>query len=242
MKELVALIAIFHIICMVVAKEVDWQQECIKEREKGNTCGVSRWDCKGNSEKQSMKITHPDGTAAYKWHSRTPCRGDGGGEKGRRCGGKDDGCCTKENPCNAGDGDCDNDEDCVGSLVCGKDNCPWGDQDDCCHKAGGEECKDVQKVATCEYYKELGYCTESFVGFMKRNCCKTCKEKGKGKKKQDSWQVECENERKKGNICELSGWICNKKWEKQTMKITHPDGSLFRKNRNRSPCRKDVRT
>ena len=45
-------------------------------------------------------------------------------------------CCTKQNPCAKGEGDCDKDHDCIGDLVCGKDNCHddlgfpyWGD---CC--------------------------------------------------------------------------------------------------------------
>ena len=41
-------------------------------------------------------------------------------------------CCSEEGPCKVGEGDCDRDSDCEGSLVCGTDNCPWGDEDDCC--------------------------------------------------------------------------------------------------------------
>ena len=45
-------------------------------------------------------------------------------------------CCSdlKGSKCGEGDGDCDSDSECEGSLVCGKDNCPWGDGDDCCMK------------------------------------------------------------------------------------------------------------
>jgi len=32
-------------------------------------------------------------------------------------------CCSSSSPCQAGQGDCDYDSDCVGSLVCGNDNC-----------------------------------------------------------------------------------------------------------------------
>ena len=49
-----------------------------------------------------------------------------------RCSGQDKGCCTTSTPCSIGEGDCDSDADCVGGLQCGKDNCPWGDLDDCC--------------------------------------------------------------------------------------------------------------
>ena len=46
----------------------------------------------------------------------------------------DDWCCTEEHPCEVGDGDCDHDYQCAGSLICGTDNCPWGTEggDDCC--------------------------------------------------------------------------------------------------------------
>lgn len=52
-----------------------------------------------------------------------------------RCSGEDNGCCTPEKPCDMGEGDCDNDSHCSGNLVCGHDNCPWGDKDDCCMAA-----------------------------------------------------------------------------------------------------------
>jgi len=56
----------------------------------------------------------------------------------RRCWGKDDGCCTTDNPCFEGDGDCDNDDECAGDLCCGG-SCPVpaGDFDifdACCKK------------------------------------------------------------------------------------------------------------
>ena len=53
-----------------------------------------------------------------------------------RCAGVDNGCCTSDEPCGEGDGDCDNDSHCEGDLVCGTDNCPWGDGDDCCIPPG----------------------------------------------------------------------------------------------------------
>ena len=50
------------------------------------------------------------------------------------------GCCSKKNPCSAGQGDCKNDEDCEGDLICGQDNCDdkftW-DNADCCKKKEG---------------------------------------------------------------------------------------------------------
>ena len=43
-------------------------------------------------------------------------------------------CCTVENPCGIGEGDCDNDNQCIGYLVCGTDNCgsEFASQMDCC--------------------------------------------------------------------------------------------------------------
>ena len=58
----------------------------------------------------------------------------------KRCNGIDGGCCTEANPCVEGDGDCDNDKQCVGSLVCGRHNCggkaPFDNADDCCMRPG----------------------------------------------------------------------------------------------------------
>ena len=46
----------------------------------------------------------------------------------------DNSCCTPEKPCAAGKGDCVADDDCIGSLVCGADNCGEGFMidADCC--------------------------------------------------------------------------------------------------------------
>jgi len=43
--------------------------------------------------------------------------------------------CTQANPCNAGQGDCDNDDGCAGALKCGINNCPAGNDPlaDCCY-------------------------------------------------------------------------------------------------------------
>ena len=46
-------------------------------------------------------------------------------------------CCSPLNPCVDGEGDCDNDNDCEGNLVCGVDNCDranpaFDSTDDCC--------------------------------------------------------------------------------------------------------------
>ena len=50
-------------------------------------------------------------------------------------------CCTKKDPCYVDEGDCDNDAECAGDLVCGKNNCPetftvrrGKNRPDCCMK------------------------------------------------------------------------------------------------------------
>ena len=42
-------------------------------------------------------------------------------------------CCTSSSPCGLREGDCDNDDECDGDLVCGDNNCAAGDSNmDCC--------------------------------------------------------------------------------------------------------------
>ena len=43
-------------------------------------------------------------------------------------------CCTALQPCEYGEGDCDNDGECAGSLVCGTNNCGgiFDSGADCC--------------------------------------------------------------------------------------------------------------
>jgi len=55
----------------------------------------------------------------------------------------DSGCCTDDNPCEEGDGDCDYNSHCKGDLVCGKSNCAeWGTiEDDCCCDRNGWNCE-----------------------------------------------------------------------------------------------------
>ena len=54
----------------------------------------------------------------------------------KKCTG-DDSCCTDSEKCGVGEGDCDYDSDCHGSLKCGHNNCPqvvtFGSGDDCCY-------------------------------------------------------------------------------------------------------------
>ena len=46
-------------------------------------------------------------------------------------------CCSLEEPCGLGEGDCDIDDECARDLVCGKDNClrngsGFNRKSDCC--------------------------------------------------------------------------------------------------------------
>ena len=47
-------------------------------------------------------------------------------------------CCSASNQCGEGQGDCDKDSECLGNLVCGRDNCDESkfpnDETDCCRK------------------------------------------------------------------------------------------------------------
>lgn len=42
--------------------------------------------------------------------------------KGTLCQGDND-CCTEDNQCGLGEGDCDSNADCLGELICGTENC-----------------------------------------------------------------------------------------------------------------------
>merc|ERR1719334_152637 len=77
---------------------------------------------------------------------------------GQRCSGRNyqgRRCCTPENPCDEGEGDCDGPGDggghdgnngCKGDLVCGSNNCRqfglyYHEKDDCCEKPTGKTCQ-----------------------------------------------------------------------------------------------------
>merc|ERR1711971_345151 len=46
------------------------------------------------------------------------------------------GCCTSSNPCGVSEGHCFNDDDCLGHLLCGTDNClsPFPSTAGCCYE------------------------------------------------------------------------------------------------------------
>ena len=63
---------------------------------------------------------------------------------GMRCLGIWNNCCTEDMPCPEGDGDCDSDDQCVGELRCGQNNCAaeghlkanFTEKSDCCEDFG----------------------------------------------------------------------------------------------------------
>ena len=57
-------------------------------------------------------------------------------------------CCTALYPCELGEGDCDNDGECVGSLVCGTNNCGgiFESSADCCINSTCKELKNRYHV------------------------------------------------------------------------------------------------
>jgi len=73
-----------------------------------------------------------------------------------RCNGKNNFCCTFFNKCDLGDGDCDHDFQCKGDLVCGNNNCAWGDGDDCCVKKEDERCNGKDNFC-CTALSKCGY-------------------------------------------------------------------------------------
>ena len=102
---------------------------------KAKPCYEGDGDCDSDAECGKGLVCH---------NGMNNCAWGGNGDdccarKGLRCKGIDNGCCTKKNPCIEGDGDCDNDAECLPGLTChnGLNNCPWGGKgDDCCVRKG----------------------------------------------------------------------------------------------------------
>ena len=61
-------------------------------------------------------------------------------------------CCSSSNPCGVAEGDCDDDDECQGHLLCGTDNClsPFSSAVDCCYDPFPGE----QRITT-KYAKEI---------------------------------------------------------------------------------------
>jgi len=100
-----------------------------------NLCGKGGGDCDSNSDCKAGLICGEDNCQQF--HASAEQFADCCEEK--KCGGGagDWTCCTKDNPCPSGQGDCDNNSECQEGLVCGTDNCRATNPDalaaaDCC--------------------------------------------------------------------------------------------------------------
>jgi len=97
---------------------------------------------------------------------------------GQRCAGRNFNgrrCCTPENPCDEGEGDCDGPEDggandghrgCKGDLVCGSNNCKkfgayYHEKDDCCEKPSGPPPPRGPRPTGWGPWSEWGQCSSS---------------------------------------------------------------------------------
>ena len=82
----------------------------------------------GSSESESSSSeSESSSSESESSSSESGCHnGNGGGS-----------CCSSSNQCLAGEGDCDDNVDCKGNLLCGKDNCNpelgFGLEFDCCY-------------------------------------------------------------------------------------------------------------
>ena len=61
-----------------------------------------------------------------------------------------DGCCSASHQCFHDEGVCDADDGCKGSGTCGTDNCPWGENDDCCIAALQTYCESHYAEEVCD--------------------------------------------------------------------------------------------
>jgi len=140
---------------------------CNQKEGKCDWCGSSGWCCRKNWSGNGCdgSIGGPFNHQCVSNPVETPC-GNVPAPTDTGCGTYDNtnSCCTQQNPCNKGEGDCDNDHDCKGHLVCGDDNCfhnlgfpGWGD---CCAEP-------TQAKSDCHYYDGTSSCC------TKENPCNT---------------------------------------------------------------------
>jgi len=99
-------------------------------KEKGGDCD-SDAQCEGDlvCGKDNCREFHPDAVENYDCcvQAQGLCNGGEGTAD----------CCTSDKPCDLGGGDCDNDDECAGDLVCGYNNCKdfhtgAASKNDCC--------------------------------------------------------------------------------------------------------------
>jgi len=105
-------------------------------------CAINEGDCDKDSECQGNLICGKNNCPSTVWDRSTvqivpsffPSTADCC--EGKNCDGVnyDRECCSVEAPCAIDEGDCDNDSECQGDLVCGSNNCyaPFPSGADCC--------------------------------------------------------------------------------------------------------------
>ena len=148
-------------------------------------CGEDEGDCDHNSQcKEDHKCGIDNCRSSLGFQSQFDC-----------CYSIEEDFCTLENSCSVDEGDCDTDDVCQGSLVCGLNNCPgylnYDSAVDCCFKemVGGEHfCTNTntcgENEGDCDANNEcqgglecgVNNCPES-LGFNNVDCCQGCCQK-----------------------------------------------------------------
>jgi len=99
-----------------------------------NACKEGEGDCDSDSDCEDDLKCGKDNCRGFGFDSTDDCCFNPRRSWGNECRGGDS-CCTQDNQCFEGEGDCDHDSDCRGNLRCGTDNCygeGFDDTDDCC--------------------------------------------------------------------------------------------------------------
>jgi len=99
-----------------------------------NACKEGEGDCDSDADCEDELKCGKDNCRGLGFDSTDDCCYNPKLVWGDQCQGGDS-CCTRDNQCFEGEGDCDHDSDCRGNLRCGTDNCygkGFDDTDDCC--------------------------------------------------------------------------------------------------------------
>jgi len=101
---------------------------------RNNVCKEGEGDCDSDTDCEGDLKCGKDNCRGLGFDSTDDCCHNPLQPWGEHCEGGDS-CCTLDKPCFEGEGDCDEDSECRGSLRCGTDNCygeGFDDTDDCC--------------------------------------------------------------------------------------------------------------
>ena len=108
-----------------------------------NTCGIGEGDCDSELDCKENLVCGYNNCNGSTFDSTDDCCDvptitNVLDSNNQDCDGGDS-CCTFQNQCDIGKGDCDTDLQCMGELVCGTDNCngpSFDSTDDCCTVCG----------------------------------------------------------------------------------------------------------